>query len=151
MGAPQSTINQPNAAYEFPTPRTAYIHVPFCRHRCGYCNFTLMAGRDDLIEDYLRVVESEIRRLGTAQHVTCDYLPLVGGAHPKANEVDTLYFGGGTPTHLSPEQLRRLAKVVLQRHPLAGGYEWTVEANPSDVNQNMIGALSEMGVTRLSL
>ncbi|HEY3393652.1 MAG TPA: radical SAM family heme chaperone HemW [Lacipirellulaceae bacterium] len=133
------------------TPRAAYIHVPFCRHRCGYCNFTLVAGRDDLIDDYLRAIELELSRVGTARQFKRNDDALVGGAHPTANEVDTLYFGGGTPTHLSPEQLRRLAKAALQRHPLAAGYEWTVEANPADVNQNLIGALSEMGVTRLSL
>jgi oxygen-independent coproporphyrinogen-3 oxidase len=56
-------------------PRAAYIHVPFCRHRCGYCNFTLVAGRDDLIGDYLRAIELELALLHTPR------------------EVDTLYFG----------------------------------------------------------
>ena len=41
-------------------PRAAYVHVPFCRHRCGYCNFTLVAGRDDLVGDYLRAIAAEI-------------------------------------------------------------------------------------------
>src|SRR6201985_1602615 len=91
-------------------PRSAYVHVPFCRHHCGYCNFTLVAGRDDLISDYLRAIEAELAALGDPR------------------EVDTLYFGGGTPTHLSPEQIRELAASVLKWHPLASGYEWTVEA-----------------------
>ena len=85
----------------YPPPRAAYIHVPFCRHRCGYCNFTLVAGRDDLIGDYLRAIELELATLGTPR------------------EVDTLYFGGGTPTHLSPDQFRELATTVLKWHPLA--------------------------------
>jgi oxygen-independent coproporphyrinogen-3 oxidase len=131
-------------------PRAAYVHVPFCRRRCGYCNFTLVAGRDDLIDDYLRAIELELRKVGTAHPYFCNDATMVGGAHP-TNEIDTLYFGGGTPTHLSPGQLRRLGDVVLRRHPLAGCYEWTVEANPSDANRAMIEALSEMGVTRLSL
>src|SRR5215213_2021897 len=65
--------------------RAAYVHVPFCRHRCGYCNFTLLAGRDDLVVGYLRAIAFE----------------LVGTNEP--TEVDTLYFGGGTPTHLEPD------------------------------------------------
>ncbi len=119
-------------------PRSAYIHVPFCRHRCGYCNFTLVAGRDDLIGDYLRAIELELALLETPR------------------EVDTLYFGGGTPTHLAPEQFRRLGEMVLRWHPLAAtslaaSYEWTVEANPADVDGPMIETLRELGVTRLSL
>src|SRR5688572_18143563 len=93
-------------------PRAAYVHVPFCRHRCGYCNFTLITGRDDLVSDYLRAIELELIPLGTP------------------HEVDTLYFGGGTPTYLAVDQFRQLAGTVLQWHPLTKGYEWTVEANP---------------------
>jgi oxygen-independent coproporphyrinogen-3 oxidase len=118
-----------------PAPRAAYVHVPFCRHRCGYCNFTLVAGRDDLIERYLHAVELEVNQQGSL----------------RSNELDTLYFGGGTPTHLSPDELQRLAAIVLPRHPLVIGYEWTVEANPSDVNERMIRTLAELGVTRLSI
>src|SRR3954452_13856542 len=113
--------------------RSAYIHVPFCRHHCGYCNFTLVAGRDDLIGDYLRAIEIELASL----------------IQPR--EVDTLYFGGGTPTHLSPAQFRELASIVLKWHPLAAESEWTVEANPADVNPSMIETLGALGVTRLSL
>jgi oxygen-independent coproporphyrinogen III oxidase len=114
-------------------PRAAYIHVPFCRHHCGYCNFTLVAGRDDLISDYLRAIELELAQFETPR------------------EVDTLYFGGGTPTHLAPRQFRELATLVLQWHPLADRYEWTVEANPADVDAEMAATLVELGVTRLSL
>jgi oxygen-independent coproporphyrinogen-3 oxidase len=113
-------------------PRAAYVHVPFCRHRCGYCNFTLVAGHDDLIDAYLRAIEIELEAM-----IAC--------------EVDTLYFGGGTPSRLSPNQLRRLAAAVLARHPLAAGYEWTMEANPADVDEALIDAMAELGVTRLSL
>ena len=75
-------------------PRAAYIHVPFCRHRCGYCNFALIADRDDLIEKYLQAIEQELSWLGG---------PF---------EVDTLYFGGGTPSHLPPRLLQQLFEIV---------------------------------------
>jgi len=115
-------------------PRAAYIHVPFCRHRCGYCNFTLVAGRDDLIGAFLQAIELELQ-----QHAG------------QCAAVDTLYFGGGTPTYLSSDQFRRLAASVLQAHPLAPGYEWTVEANPADIDESYIALLANLGVTRLSL
>lgn len=116
-----------------PAPRAAYVHVPFCRHRCGYCNFAVVAGRDDLTRDYLRAIEIELAALGSPR------------------EVDTLYFGGGTPTHLSLEEFRSLAETVLRWHPLRPGYEWSVEANPADVDPSMAALLAELGVTRLSL
>lgn len=93
----------------------------------------MVSGRDELIADYLRAIEMELAGLGTAR------------------EVETLYFGGGTPTHLASPQFRRLAEAVLRWHPLAAGYEWTVEANPADVTAAMIAAMRELGVTRLSL
>jgi oxygen-independent coproporphyrinogen-3 oxidase len=114
-------------------PRSAYVHVPFCRHRCGYCNFTLIAGRDDLIGEYLRAIELELAQL------------------ERPREVETLYFGGGTPTYLAPQQMRQLGETVLRWHPLAAGYEWTVEANPLDVTEPMIETICQLGVTRLSL
>ena len=138
------TVASPSQAIP-PTPRAAYLHVPFCRHRCGYCNFTLVAGRDDLIDDYLRAIELELTAL----------------SNPR--EVDTLYFGGGTPTHLRPEKFRRLASVAKKWFVLvepfprsslqerANRSEWTVEANPIDINESMIETLAELGVTRLSL
>jgi oxygen-independent coproporphyrinogen III oxidase len=115
------------------TPRAAYIHVPFCHHRCGYCNFTLVAGRDDLIESYLKAIEIELSWLG------------------QPREVDTLFFGGGTPTYLNPSAIERLLRVVLKWHPLAAGHELTVEANPADVDVQRSAILADHGVTRLSL
>jgi oxygen-independent coproporphyrinogen III oxidase len=114
-------------------PRAAYIHVPFCRHRCGYCNFTLVAGRDDLIGAYLGALERELSWLKAPR------------------EVDTLFFGGGTPTHLPADQLRRLLAVATRWFPLATGGEFSVEANPIDVSQAKAAILSEAGVTRISL
>jgi oxygen-independent coproporphyrinogen-3 oxidase len=114
-------------------PRAAYVHVPFCAHRCGYCNFTLIAGRDDLIESYLQAIECEISWLKHAQ------------------EVDTLFFGGGTPTHLPSEQLERLFAIVRRWIRLAPGYELSVEANPIDLTPDRIELLAELGVTRLSI
>jgi oxygen-independent coproporphyrinogen-3 oxidase len=114
-------------------PRAAYIHVPFCRHRCGYCNFTLVAGRDDLIGDYLEALERELSWLN--------------GPH----QVDTLFFGGGTPTHLPTAQLERLFAIARRAFPLAAGGELSVEANPIDLDEAKSQVLAAAGVTRVSL
>jgi oxygen-independent coproporphyrinogen-3 oxidase len=118
---------------ESSSPRSAYVHVPFCRHRCGYCNFTLVAGRDDLAESYVEAIERELSWLG------------------EPREVDTLYFGGGTPTHLSDPQLRRLLAAALRWFRPSDGYEFTVEANPADLDVAKSATLAEFGVNRVSL
>ena len=102
-------------------------------HRCGYCNFAVVAGLGDLVEPYLQALTTELAWLG------------------QPREVDTLYFGGGTPTFLPAEQLKQLCQQVLEWHPLASDYEWTVEANPGDLDQGRIDVLAEIGVNRLSL
>ncbi|HEX5442331.1 MAG TPA: radical SAM protein, partial [Pirellulales bacterium] len=114
-------------------PRAAYIHVPFCAHRCGYCNFTLIAGRDDLIERYLAALRQE----------------LVWLESPRA--VYTLFIGGGTPTHLPPAALDRLCELVLEWFRPAAGGEITVEANPAGLDADRLDVLAAHGVTRLSL
>ncbi len=116
-----------------PAPRSAYVHVPFCRWRCGYCNFTVVAGRDDLIEDYLAALDRELSWLETPR------------------PVDTLFLGGGTPTHLPLGALRHLLESTLKWHPLLRGHEFTVEANPGDVSAEVVTLLAEHGVTRVSL
>jgi oxygen-independent coproporphyrinogen-3 oxidase len=116
-----------------PQPRSAYIHVPFCAHRCGYCDFTLVAGRDDLIGAYLEALEIELARL----------------ENPR--EVDTLFFGGGTPTHLPALQLKRLMLLVRRWFLPAPKAEICVEANPAGLDDAKIAVLTEAGVNRLSL
>lgn len=118
---------------EFSEPRAAYIHVPFCAHRCGYCNFTLIANRPDLVDRYLLALERELSWLGS----------------PRA--VDTLFIGGGTPTYLSPAELERLLKTVLRWFEPAAGHEFSVEANPGGFDEPRAAVLADGGVTRLSL
>ncbi len=114
-------------------PRAAYIHVPFCRHRCGYCNFTVVAGRDDLVDAFLRAVDIELSGLG------------------EPREVDSIFIGGGTPTYLSPRQFERLGCSIRRWLPPAADCEFTVEANPSDLSDEKIDTLLAAGTTRISL
>ena len=114
-------------------PRHAYVHVPFCRHRCGYCDFTLVAGRDDLIDRYFTAFGRELERV------------------ERMLEVDTLYLGGGTPSHLGPTGLRRIFGILHDRLRPAADAEVTVEANPLDVTPEFVAAARDCGVTRVSL
>src|SRR5271154_1969031 len=114
-------------------PRSAYIHVPFCAHRCGYCDITLVARRDDLIDAYLEALAIDLARL------------------ERPREVDTLFFGGGTPTHLPAPQLNRLLSLARRWFPPAPGAEICVEANPAGLDDEKVAVLAEAGVNRVSL
>jgi oxygen-independent coproporphyrinogen-3 oxidase len=117
----------------FETPRAAYVHVPFCRHHCGYCNFTVIARRDDLVDRYLQALAIELASL----------------AGPR--EVESLYLGGGTPSHLSPAQLCELLGRLREWFVPAGSFEFTLEANPVDMLPDRLGVMREFGINRISL
>src|SRR5690606_16493880 len=112
---------------------SAYVHVPFCVHRCGYCDFTLIAGRDDLIDRYLDALETELATLEV----------------PRA--MQTLFLGGGTPSHLSLHQLERLFDLLARWLPIASDAEFSLEANPVDLGDDKLKLFAERGVNRLSL
>jgi oxygen-independent coproporphyrinogen III oxidase len=117
----------------WPEPRSAYIHVPFCAHRCGYCDFTLVARRDDLIDAYLEALATDLAQL------------------ERPREVDTLFFGGGTPTHLPADQLQRLMNLALRWFVPTPAAEICVEANPAGLDDAKIAVLADAGVNRVSL
>src|SRR5829696_3976001 len=96
-------------------PRAAYLHVPFCAHHCGYCDFAVTTGQDHLIDLYVEAVGEELTRLET----------------PAA--VDTIFLGGGTPTYLSANQLGRLLRSIGRWLPLRPGGEYSIEATPESV------------------
>jgi oxygen-independent coproporphyrinogen-3 oxidase len=114
-------------------PRAAYVHIPFCAHKCGYCDFASLAGSDHLADRYLVALEREMAFLGEPQNV------------------DTIFIGGGTPTRLDAGQLKRLLAMVRRWFPLTPGGEWTVEANPGTLDAEKADVLAEGGVNRVSL
>src|ERR1700751_3579706 len=80
-------------------PTSAYIHVPFCAHHCGYCDFAVATGVDHKIDLYLEALETEMATLG------------------EPRPVETIFIGGGTPTHLNLRQLERLLVAVKRWLP----------------------------------
>lgn len=114
-------------------PRSVYIHVPFCRHRCGYCNFTLVAGRDYLIDDYLKAIEQEL------------------SAIQRPIQVETIYLGGGTPSRLPKAALERLLSILNERFVLSDQGEFTMEANPDDLPGEIAETIHHSQINRISL
>jgi putative oxygen-independent coproporphyrinogen III oxidase len=109
--------------------RHLYVHLPFCAHRCGYCDFVTLVGRRDQHEAYVDAVLAELELERSVL----------------ARKLETVFVGGGTPTFTSPLALRRL----LRGLPTAE--ELTVEANPETVTADVASLLAEEGVTRVSL
>lgn len=109
-----------------------YVHLPFCRRRCSYCPFAISVDRR-LSSRYFACLEREI-----------DAAALPG------SRVDTVYFGGGTPSLSEIGELRRLRR-ALERFGLDGVREWTIEANPEDFRDGVIDEWKSLGATRLSV
>ena len=124
-------------------PFGAYLHIPFCRVRCGYCDFNtytateLRGARQDDYADTL------LREVTLARRVLSD----LGPPRP----VQTVFFGGGTPTLLPADDLVRMLDGVRAAFPGADDVEVTVEANPDTVDAVVAGRLADAGVTRLSI
>lgn len=118
-----------------------YIHIPFCRSRCSYCDFATGAYDGPLAERYVRAVAHEIKGFDAAGKLS----------QINANdEVDTIYFGGGTPSLLSPAQVERLLRAVHERFRVAPGAEVTMEMNPGTVTQDALREYRRLGVNRAS-
>ncbi|MER7446303.1 radical SAM family heme chaperone HemW [Microbacterium foliorum] len=124
-------------------PFSAYLHVPFCRVRCGYCDFNTYTSselRGAKQEDYATTLIGEI---DLARRVLAD-----AGA---LRAMDTVFFGGGTPTLLPPGDLARMLDAATDAFGLVDGAEVTVEANPDTVTPQVARTLADAGVTRLSI
>jgi oxygen-independent coproporphyrinogen-3 oxidase len=133
-----------------------YLHIPFCRARCSYCDFNTYVGLDDLFEPYTRALEREIRacardsekvRTGEGEHISPSHVLTFSPSPQKAH---TIFFGGGTPSLLSPAQLGRLIRVCRETFDMPADAEITAECNPGTVTLDYLSELREQGVNRLS-
>jgi oxygen-independent coproporphyrinogen-3 oxidase len=112
-----------------------YIHIPFCRVACHYCNFhfsTSLKGKNDFLEALLKEM-----------HLQQDYL--------QSEAVETIYFGGGTPSLLQTEELDRLLENIYALFTVDSAPEITLEANPDDITADKVEAWKQSGINRLSI
>jgi oxygen-independent coproporphyrinogen III oxidase len=115
--------------------RGAYLHVPFCFHKCHYCDFYSIVDSQDRQEPFVRRLIAEIEAIS-----------------PRIERpLETIFIGGGTPTLLHPNLWRRLLVVIRERLPLAAGGEFTIEANPETVTPELVEVLASGGVNRVSI
>lgn len=123
-----------------------YIHIPFCRQKCFYCDFPSFAGREKKIDKYLQALEQEFALLRQRLYQKDN----VRDTESKFAPI-TIYIGGGTPTALNAHQLAKLLKIVQKYVVVAKAEEFTVEMNPGTVDRGKLLLLQQAGVNRLSV
>lgn len=117
-------------------PRAVYVHIPFCKHKCFYCDFNTYAVQGQPVWDYLHALESEIRQ-------TVEQVP--------PGQIESIFVGGGTPTILDTEQMSFLLDRLKQAFPdRSPSMEFTMEANPGTTAPDKLQVMREGGVNRIS-
>ena len=119
------------------TPLGIYIHVPFCRSKCQYCDFYSLTTKDDrLLDNYLTAICAHIKEAGT---LAPDY------------QVDTVYFGGGTPSFFGGDGMATIMAAIRRSFDVIDDAEITFEANPDSVSDKLLRRLRAEGFNRVSL
>ena len=113
-----------------------YIHIPFCRSKCDYCDFYSLAGQEGRMDDYQRAVLAHLKESAFAA---------------KGYVVDTVYFGGGTPSFYGAKRLRELLSAVKKNYRVEKDAEVTLEANPDSVDLKSLKMLRKAGFNRISI
>jgi len=117
------------------SPISIYLHIPFCRHRCAYCDFNTYARQEELIPAYVNALRGEIKSVGASAGIKL--------------KVKTIFFGGGTPTLLSAAQFESILN-SLDIHFELSNPEVTIEANPGTVRFESLRDLHSLGINRIS-
>ncbi len=112
-----------------------YVHIPFCEHKCSYCDFYSIVQRDTT-DAFIEALCNEIRMRGA----------LLKDKKP----IETVFFGGGTPSLLSSEQMKKIVEVLRTEFSYADNCEWTMEANPGTVTEESLKDFRSLGFNRLS-
>lgn len=121
-------------------PKSLYLHIPFCFHKCHYCDFYSFVDTAGRQEPFLEALSTEIGAIAAAEGG--------GGAKPK---LDTLFVGGGTPTLLEIPLWERLGRRLHECFDIAPDAEWSVECNPETATPDLMRTLAGVGVNRLSV
>jgi len=126
------------------SPVSLYFHIPFCTHRCAYCDFNTYAGQEDSIPAYVDALCKEIEFVGAR-------LPFPAGRGGRGEgEIHTIFFGGGTPSLLTPTQFDSILKAIRANFTLTDDAEISIEANPGTVTFTGLLDLRSLGVNRIS-
>jgi len=113
-----------------------YLHIPFCKRRCHYCDFNTYAGKEELLPGYVESLIDEIR-------IVID--------HKMEINVQTVYFGGGTPSLVPVSLYAKLMRILRNNCKISEDVEISLEANPGTLSQEYLYGMRELGFNRISI
>jgi len=128
----RSPVRSPNQS-----PNSLYLHIPFCKRRCFYCDFAITTGGDRLKEEYVKAL--------------CQELALTATIQPPQAPLKTIFFGGGTPSLLSVKQMAQIFEEITKYWAIAPDAEISLEANPDTVTLESLQGYRGLGINRISL
>ena len=129
------------------TPDTSiYIHIPFCKHRCAYCDFNTYAGQEDSIPAYVDAVIREIDFVGMGIQQVRDS----ASQRDTHSTIHTVFFGGGTPSLLSAPQFDSILRSLRAAFTFTADAEISIEANPGTISPEKLNAIRKSGINRIS-
>lgn len=112
-----------------------YIHVPFCKKKCHYCDFCAFPNLEKWIDGYFNNLKKEIELYAEKMCV----------------EIDSIYIGGGTPTYVKPKYIEEIVTLINKSFKLEKNIEFTIEANPNSINKEKLQVYKDLGINRISL
>lgn len=122
-----------------------YIHIPFCKKKCEYCDFKSYAGKEELIDEYIKYLKYELKEVGEGNKL--DYENNLD----KLAIVNTIYIGGGTPSLIDSKYIYEILEIIKEYYTLTDNVEITIEVNPGTVNEEKLEQYKKSGINRLSI
>ncbi len=129
--------SQPHAEpRDEPAALGLYVHIPFCTSRCGYCDFNAYEGIGHLVPEYVEALAGELG---------------LWAAAARGQRVRSVFFGGGTPSLLPLDEMARVVGAIHEHYDVAPDAEWSLEANPTELERAHVQGLAALGIRRLSM
>lgn len=111
-----------------------YIHIPFCKQKCSYCDFISYSNKNNLVEQYIEKLKQEIQSKSTTEY-----------------EISTIYFGGGTPSYIEDRHIIDILETIKQNYNISGNVEIIIEVNPGTVTEEKLQNYVSAGINRISI
>ena len=111
-----------------------YVHIPFCKQKCSYCDFISYCDKNDLIEKYIKALKQEIENSSVNEY-----------------EISTIYIGGGTPSYIESKYIGEILKTIKQKYNISKNVEITIEVNPGTATKEKLRDYVEAGINRISI